>query len=531
MASITLFLLFAVLSANQVSAQKNDSNIINLGSYLSPKTNSTSWVSPSGHFSFGFYPQDNGLAVGIRLMDEHEGTTVWTPNLNNLSASSDSVIQLTKDGQLLLRNEKQMEVAIANASEPAASASILDSGNFVLYSKNHSVIWQSFDYPTDTILGGQNLSEGQHLTSANGYFILQMQADGNLVAYLVKNETGENYGYWSSATYQSQAIQLTLDRTGFLCLLDDDENATKVLANSSNYLERNTSLIYRATMDFDGIFRLYVHTFETNTTSFNVQSVWQSNSNQCEVRGFCGFNSYCSMNDSEAICKCYPGFKPINGNQSMFLDCEQGHTDDCKTSADPKILWDIAPLQHVQWGLLPFLVISLEMEACGKSCQEDCNCGAALHEDGSCKMYKLPLRFGRINHDVSTTALFKLPPNPKKPEVLVDDKKNLIFTLAITLGSISFVSLVFAISIFFIYRHKVYSYTKLSATSENLGFAEDCLRTFAFDELVNSTGNFTEEIGRGSFGVVYKGTLQGNNRRVAVKKLDNDAVDEGEREF
>ncbi|KAI9125556.1 hypothetical protein K1719_002974 [Acacia pycnantha] len=535
MATITLFLLFAVLSANEVRSQENDSNIIILGSSLFPKTNPTSWVSPSGLFSFGFYPQDDGFAVGIRLKGEREGTIIWTPNFN--TASSDSVIELTKDGQLVLRNEpKQMEVVIANASERADSASLLDSGNFVLYSKNHSVIWKSFDYPTNTILGGQNLSSEQELISANRRFILQMQTDGNLVAYPMNYEKG-NDAIWASNTFQSQVLQLTLNLTGCLCL-GNHGNTIKVLANSSNQLGRNTSLIiYRATLDLDGILRLYVHTYEKNT-SFNVQPVWQSMSNQCEVKGFCGFNSYCSMNGSEAVCECYPGFMPIYGNKSiMFLECEQ-RKDDCKTSEDPKVLYDVVRLQHMQWSLIPYLVIPMEIEACGESCRDDCDCGAVLHEDGRCKKYSLPIRFGRFNHTVSTTALFKLPTKsvvpskPNKPEVIVDHKKNLILTLVITIGSISFVFLVFAISVFLIHMHKVYSYTKLSASSENLGFAEDCsLRTFGFHELVNATANFTEEIGRGSFGVVYKGTLQGNNRRIAVKKLDEDVVDEGEREF
>ncbi|XP_028803723.1 G-type lectin S-receptor-like serine/threonine-protein kinase LECRK1 [Neltuma alba] len=533
MSPIPLFLLSVVLSANQVRAQNNDSNVINLGSSLSPKTNSTSWVSLSGHFSFGFYPQDNGFAVGIWLMGEPEGTIVWTPNLKNLSASSDSVIELTKEGQLLLRNEKQMEVVIANASEPAVSASMLDSGNFVLYSKNHSVVWQSFDSPTDTILGGQNLSEGQNLTSANGHFTLNMQSDGNLVAYPVNNER-EDDAYWHSNTSQLLVSQLTLNLTGFLCLSDDDGDTIKVLASRSNR-GRNTSLIYCATLDLDGIFRLYVHTFEKNT-GFTSQILWEAISDHCQVKGFCGLNSYCFIVAGKAECKCYPGFSPISGNNSMFLVCDQTMKNDCITSRDPRMLYNISsPLQHMQWSLIPYWNMQLEMEACGKSCQEDCDCGAVLHEDGSCKKYKLPLAFGRINNTVSTTALFKLPSmnaiHPKKPEVVVDHKKNLIFTLLIVLGSILFLCLVFAISIFFIYMHKVYSYTKLAASSENLGFVEDCsLRTFTFDELVNATRNFKEEIGRGSFGVVYNGTIQGNHQRIAVKKLDN-VVDEGEREF
>jgi serine/threonine protein kinase len=57
------------------------------------------------------------------------------------------------------------------------------------------------------------------------------------------------------------------------------------------------------------------------------------------------------------------------------------------------------------------------------------------------------------------------------------------------------------------------------------------LRSFSFDELAKSTGEFSEEIGRGSFGAVYKGKIGHNNRSIAVKRLEEKIADEGEREF
>ncbi|KAL2338371.1 hypothetical protein Fmac_012817 [Flemingia macrophylla] len=90
------------------------------------------------------------------------------------------------------------------------------------------------------------------------------------------------------------------------------------------------------------------------------------------------------------------------------------------------------------------------------------------------------------------------------PKVIVDNKKSLIKILVSALSFISLLSLVFAMSIFFTYKGKVYKYATLY-TTENLGFTEECsLRSFSFDELEKSTGGFTEEIGRGSFGAVYR---------------------------
>ncbi|KAL5976396.1 hypothetical protein ACLOJK_020727 [Asimina triloba] len=57
------------------------------------------------------------------------------------------------------------------------------------------------------------------------------------------------------------------------------------------------------------------------------------------------------------------------------------------------------------------------------------------------------------------------------------------------------------------------------------------LRSFAYQELVQATDNFKEELGRGAFGKVYKGYLpNGSKRSIPVKKLEVQ-LEEGEREF
>ncbi|KAA8526026.1 hypothetical protein F0562_007874 [Nyssa sinensis] len=55
---------------------------------------------------------------------------------------------------------------------------------------------------------------------------------------------------------------------------------------------------------------------------------------------------------------------------------------------------------------------------------------------------------------------------------------------------------------------------------------ETNLRVFSFKELNEATGGFNDELGRGSSGIVYKGTLKfGSRNLVAVKKLDRNSVE------
>ncbi|KAK4708173.1 hypothetical protein R3W88_029098 [Solanum pinnatisectum] len=77
---------------------------------------------------------------------------------------------------------------------------MLDTGNFVLYNSDHSIIWQSFDNPTNTLLPGQHISARQDLFSSAseaddsfGIFRLEMQHDGNLVQYPVDPEDSAPY--------------------------------------------------------------------------------------------------------------------------------------------------------------------------------------------------------------------------------------------------------------------------------------------------------------------------------------------------
>ena len=192
--------------ANEATAK----NVIELGSSLSPDGNQSSWVSSSGHFAFGFYPHGDGYAVGIWLVGatESKNTVVWTANRDDQPIPSNYTLQLTINGLLLkqgiIDQGDLYQGKLYVASEPARSASMLDSGNFVIYGQEGAyIVWQSFHYPTDTILAGQNLTIGNKLVSSlsksdhsSGRFYLIMQTDNNLFAYTMHSASLPEDAYW-----------------------------------------------------------------------------------------------------------------------------------------------------------------------------------------------------------------------------------------------------------------------------------------------------------------------------------------------
>ncbi|KAK4576052.1 hypothetical protein RGQ29_026848 [Quercus rubra] len=512
MASLpVLSLLLVLLVPVHANAQQNQSNVIHLGSSLSPNTNRTCWVSPSGLFAFGFYPQNDGFAIGIWLVNQTEKTVIWTAKRDDPPVSFNATLNLTIDGKLLLRTEQGRELPIFYVGDPANSAAMLDSGNFVLYGNDFNVIWDSFDFPTDTILGGQNLSDGHNLVSnvsisdhSSGRYSLYMEVDGNLVAYPVNS---------------SDDASVLLVRASGL--------EVSIFANSS-YPDKNGTNIYRATLDADGIFRLYLHHFKSDNSSSMLME-WSALSNQCEVKGFCGLNSYCSGKGSKADCYCYPGFDFIDTHNKV-LGCYQNFNEDdydCGRSEDPAMLYNVASLENVWWDG-SYSIMPIEQKDCGQSCVEDCNCGAVLYTDAQCRNYKLPLRYGRIIYaNKSTIAFFKVS---KVRKVLIGSKRSLILMLSLMLGSVLSLCFVLATSSILVYRHKFDRYRKLSE-NVNLGLAEEfSLQLFSYNELESATDGFKEELGRGSYGAVYKGTISEGGKTIAVKRLEKE-VEEGDREF
>ncbi|GMP51667.1 hypothetical protein CsSME_00017810 [Camellia sinensis var. sinensis] len=129
--SVLIFLVYVTVKSQQNQASK----IISLGSSLSPTSNPpTFWSSPSGLFAFGFYTQHTSFKVGIWLVGNNGNRTiVWTANRDDPPITCNSTLELTTSGKLVLRTkEHHGEEKIANTIGSAASASMLDSGNFVL---------------------------------------------------------------------------------------------------------------------------------------------------------------------------------------------------------------------------------------------------------------------------------------------------------------------------------------------------------------------------------------------------------------
>ncbi|KAF3434126.1 hypothetical protein FNV43_RR25229 [Rhamnella rubrinervis] len=378
---------------------------------------------------------------------------------------------------------------------------LTSSGSFMLNDPKGNVIWEA---KTTNIVNGK-VDYAEMLN--NGNFVLANKAANDTYAWgtfkhptdtMLPTQVLSNGGHLTSRQMQSNYLKgsqsLGYGDLGNLYIMGNNGSIVSNVTGISSFRYPKTEFYYRATLDFDGYFRKYAYpkTQRNGSSSATTQSwirIWFIPQDICTSSigqlggGSCGFNTYCASKNGWPTCECLPGFiQSENGCvQEKMHTCELGGLN---IEVFDNMFWPASANFDV--------VQPSNEENCSRSCLNDCNCVVAIIREGKCSKKKLPLSNGRLN--ISGSVFL-----------------NILFIM------------VTSFFFFFSYQKK----KKITSTTETIN-----LQSFTYDELRNATNGFKEELGRGAFGIVYKGVLStsGSRNVIAVKKLDK-VMRQGEKEF
>ncbi|PON48838.1 S-receptor-like serine/threonine-protein kinase [Parasponia andersonii] len=557
---LPLFLL--LLLPNSAHSQTNGT--VTVGTSISAADNSSPWLSPSGDFAFGFRQlqnQNDLFLLSIWYAKIPDKTIVWYANEDPPpQAPRGSKATLTADRGLVLTSPQGQELWKSESFVGDASHGVMsDEGNFIIEDMSSEKLWESFEHPKDTLLPTQTMDRGGVLSSrqtetnfSNGRFQLRLQQDGNLVLNTINLPTHfANSPYYASGTNagtnsSTAGTQLVFNETGDMYVLRANGGSFSLAGGDLVSARGN---YFRATLSFDGVFTQYYHP-RSSSGNGKWTSLWSIPENICRAMrvdagaGVCGHNSICTIRESQRpTCECPKGYSLIDLNDvygSCKTDFIQGCTED-ELSSKEEDLYDVEEMFNVDWPTSDYVELKpFEGDACKDSCLRDCLCAVAIFRDGTCWKKKLPLSNGRIDSSLNSRAFIKVRrdsfnlPNGTHGDIPDKKRKNqdtLIRVGAALLGTSVFVNVLLAavvcLGFFFIYHQKR---SKRFAPTQSV--PESNLRCFAYKELELATEEFKEELGRGAFGIVYKGTLQMGSGVVvvAVKKL-NFVLPETEKEF
>ncbi|ESW05081.1 hypothetical protein PHAVU_011G150400 [Phaseolus vulgaris] len=491
-------------------------------------------VSAGGIIELGFLDLGNSsrryLAIWYRNVSPR--TVVWVANRNTPLHNRSGVLKLNEKGILVLLNGTHSIIWSSNISGKAVNdpiAQLLDSGNYVVKVKE-SILWQSFDDTSDTILPGMklgwNLATGKerYMSSwksvdnpAEGEYSVKLDRRGYPQAILFKgSEMKFRLGPWNGQSWAGYPVRSPQSSQIFVF------NKTELyyefrLLNSSDIIS-----IFQLTPSGVGqkIF------WKTHNTTERV--LLPQERDQCERYAFCGANSICSYDGNHPTCECLRGYVPKSPHQWNMAIWDKGCVPRNKSNCKNSYTDDFLPYSHMK---LPdtsssWFDTTVNLDKCRELCLKTCSCIAYanldIREGSGCLHWFNTLvdlrNFSQLGQDIYIRV-----PASELDHGGHGNMKNKI--VGITLGAIILGLIITCVCILIIknsvaagvYCHMVQlqwrkEYFRLR--NEDMDFP-----TFELSIIAKATNNFSSsnKIGEGGFGPVYKGTLL-DGREVAVKR-------------
>ena len=479
-------------------------------------------VSEGGVFELGFFKPGNSsnYYIGIWYKKVAAKTIVWVANRDNHVSDKNTATLTISGGNLVLLDGSSRHVWSTNTSSPRSGsvveAVLLDSGNLVLRDRPNDdasePLWQSFDHPTNTFLPGGKIKldnktkKPQYLTSwknmedpATGLFSLELDPEGSTAFLITRNKTEQ---YWTSGSWDGHIFSLVPEmRLNYIFNFSFVSNENESYFTYSLY---NSSILSRLIIDVSG--QIKQLTWLESAQQWNL--FWSQPRQQCDVHAFCGAFGSCTEISMMGPCNCLKGFEPKSVSDWNLNDYSGGCQRKTKLQCENS---NPSNRDEVGFVAIPNVVLPKDAQSVGSGnegecqsvCLSICSCTAYAYDSNGCSIWVGNLlNVQQLSSDDSSgeTLYLKLAASE-----IHDGKSSKGKFIGVVVGVVVGVGVLLAI--LWIRKRMVSGKA-----------AEGSLVAYAYRDLQYATRNFSEKLGGGGFGSVFKGTLD-DSTVVAVKKL------------
>nr|XP_017216804.1 PREDICTED: G-type lectin S-receptor-like serine/threonine-protein kinase At4g27290 [Daucus carota subsp. sativus] len=388
MDSTAIFLLCSILLS---SALVNSIALDTIRAYQSIRDGETI-TSARGDFQLGFFSPGSSTNryLGIWFNKISYGTVVWVANRDSPVKNKLGVVRVTDKGITLETDDKILWSSNASRTMKNPVARLLDSGNLVVSDGDHEknnardIIWQSFDYPGDTLIAG--MKAGIDLvTGLDRYYTSWKSVDdpstGSFIGRLDPNGfpqffRSKGYDKWSrTGPWNGRQF------SGSPKLNPDGIYTEKFVFNEKEIYYmfdpiNSTSANVRLKITPNGDIKHLIWNHQ--------KKIWMvyftEMVSDCDIYGLCGAAGICNTNNSPR-CECLSGFVPKSPEKWKAVDWSSGCVRETELDCGTEVGFlkytgvKLPDTQHSKYDL------KISLEECRRSCLENCNCTAYANAD------------------------------------------------------------------------------------------------------------------------------------------------------
>ncbi|KAI4296986.1 hypothetical protein L6164_036899 [Bauhinia variegata] len=223
-----------------------------------------------------------------------------------------STLTLLDTGNLVLIDAGQSNIWDTETSSISSLNLLLyNTENLILHDINDVVLWQSFDFPTNTLLPQQVFTRHINLVSSRGESnhssgFYQLFFDNDNVLHLLYDGPDVSSVYWSDPWLLSWDAQITTYNSTRVAVLDalGQFNAS----NNFNFTTSDYGAKIQRRLTFNHNGNLRVYSWRNGGDKWYV--LWQVKSRLCKIHGVCGANSLSTFNHiSSGKWSCPPSYE------------------------------------------------------------------------------------------------------------------------------------------------------------------------------------------------------------------------------
>ncbi|KAM6585093.1 hypothetical protein CsatB_012095 [Cannabis sativa] len=516
-------------------------------------SNDQTLVSAGQVFELGFFkPGTSGWYLGICYKKIQVKTWVWVANRDAPLSNSSATLKFGDQGTLTLLDSTGNLTWSSNQTRAVKPVlQLLDSGNLVVRDENDNdpkhFLWQSFDFPTDTLLPGMKLGwdlrtgVNRYITSwrsstdpSTGDYSFNLDYQGFPEIFL-RNQQKIVYrsGPWNGERFSGVPEMNPANGLEF------DFVTTQQQVYYSFLTTEGSSIISRLSVNSTG----YLERYTWIESSQSWSRFWYAPKDQCDSYKECGVYGICDSNASP-VCQCPKGFGPKNPQAWNLRDGSDGcfRKTNLECEKDKFLTMKMMKLPE---SSTVFVDRSMNIVECRKKCLANCSCtayaNAVVTNGGSgCVMWNSDLIDLRDYAEGGQVLFLRLAASDLDSDWTT---KRIIIIVAVAVGGC-----ILLLGLFFLWKRKglckgksenrvmrersqdfllnevVISNSKKEFHSGERDKDELELPLFDYTTMAVATNNFSEEnkLGQGGFGIVYKGNLE-EEHIVAVKRLSKNS--------